>query len=483
MRRTGLRALCCAIIGAALLPASALAGGTNLTVKIVGAGTVKEVNGAATRIDCTNTGGEKPCDGIYVATWSSISLQASAAPGWVFRGWTEEADDFGCSGTGLCTFTSPVCFNCTTSAVEVATFDRADADGDGFKTDLDCNDGDAAIKPGVPEIPDNDVDENCDHVKGYTTDGDGDGYDKQGVPGSEPPYDCNDNHPGINPGATEGPDNEVDENCDGTKAKTTDIDHDGFSPPEDCNEGNGAINPAATEVRDNNVDENCDGVKAYTTDGDRDGYDKEGVPGAKAPYDCDDGAAGIKPGAHDVPENGVDEDCDGADRQERDRDRDGYERPYDCNDEAAGINPGALDRPRNGVDENCDRADADWKAMPVGVEHGFERKRKGEGKGKGVKLARLVVKRLAAGSTLTVRCKGRQCRVKSLRREIRLDTDELGLHDRFRKSVFRKRTKVTVRITHPELLGKAVELVFNRRKLIRVGVSCLAPRTGAVVSC
>ena len=50
-----------------------------------------------------------------------------------------------------------------------------DADGDGFNTDLDCDDTDPAINPNAMEIVNNDVDEDCDGIA-QMIDEDGDGF-------------------------------------------------------------------------------------------------------------------------------------------------------------------------------------------------------------------------------------------------------------------------------------------------------------------
>jgi len=89
-------------------------------------------------------------------------------------------------------------------------FDIAiDGDGDSFTgLDGDCDDGDASVFPGAPEL-DNGTDDDCDGTVDEGFDTDGDGFTP--IFG----FDCDDTDETVFPGAPESF-NGVDDDCDGT---------------------------------------------------------------------------------------------------------------------------------------------------------------------------------------------------------------------------------------------------------------------------
>jgi hypothetical protein len=187
----------------------------------------------------------------------------------------------------------------------------ADADGDGFgdtdasveactapsghsAVDGDCDDADAQVHPEASEAC-NGVDDDCDGeidedvATTWYQDEDGDGWGSDhAIQACDPPSgyvavvgDCDDQDALVNPDASEICD-EVDNDCDGEidedvgETWYADADFDGYGDPhhseQACEQPSGTVDNAE---------------------------------------DCDDGSAGVHPGATDIC-NATDDDCDGS---------------------------------------------------------------------------------------------------------------------------------------------------------------------------
>lgn len=123
----------------------------------------------------------------------------------------------------------------------------------------------------------------------------------------------------------------------GPDADVADGDGDGFYDNVDCDDNDESINSAQTDVPYDGLDQDCSG--ADLTDVDGDGADAQLAGGS----DCDDDDAAVHPGAPEVWYDGVDQDCSGG--SDYDKDGDHHNASFeadgdDCNDENLTIHGG-----------------------------------------------------------------------------------------------------------------------------------------------
>lgn len=320
--------------------------------------------------------------------------------------------------------------------------------------DGDCDDEDPAVNP-LGEETCNDLDDDCDGLFddsdpdvdlgtafNWFTDFDLDGYGQvfAGRACAAPPNgttisgDCNDIDPAIHPAATEMCNSGVDDDCDlvaddadpsldasSATVWFSDGDDDGYGvvfvdlsctapvgsagEPGDCNDADEGIHPGAVELCNGKLDDDCDGLAddadpgldllsatIWYVDGDDDGYGGDiadlsciaPVNAIEDGTDCDDADDAIHPGATEVCNDDVDDDCNGlvddsdpnlnlATRTAwyRDLDADGYggvalvatactapvntaDNNDDCNDGNAAISPGDVEICNSNTDDDCD---------------------------------------------------------------------------------------------------------------------------------
>lgn len=133
-----------------------------------------------------------------------------------------------------------------------------------------------------------------------------------------------------------------------------DNDGDGQTAAEgDCNDDEITIFDGAAEVPYDGIDQDCSGA-------DLNDLDNDGYPGGASGTDCNDSNNAVHPGATEICGNLLDDNCSGGDAvcEVGDSDRDGFTiGEGDCNDLSNSIYPGAPETCGDLIDQDCSGAD------------------------------------------------------------------------------------------------------------------------------
>ena len=152
----------------------------------------------------------------------------------------------------------------------------------------------------------------------------------------------------------------------------------------------------------------------------------------------------------------------------------------DCNDFNPAINKGAVDIPNNRVDEDCNGKDARPPTLPTVITLQSARTLGS----RAVLLTKLTLKPVVAGSTLRLSCTGRGCRrFKRVTRRITRSSGSRTYSSLLPKRKLTPGAKFEVRVTKPKMIGRVLRFTVYRSKGPVRNSLCIEPNAKRASAC
>jgi hypothetical protein len=159
-----------------------------------------------------------------------------------------------------------------------------------------------------------------------------------------------------------------------------------------------------------------------------------------------------------------------------DADRDGYPPATDCDDTNSRVHPGAPEIANDDIDQDCSGVDA---AGLLSAVVGFAWTKRGSR----TRITSLRVSEAPAGATVNVSCSGKRKGCPKPKTFTTSSRGSVSMTKMFRKRRLRSGAVVTVTVTAPNRVGRVRKYTIRRKGKPRTRTLCLAPGASKATKC